>query len=77
MSVQNSHREHRRRTLRGPVMILGTVMTFVYLGLGVGLLADKTFFADIPLEFRNIFAVLLIVYGLYRGWRVYWDYYRQ
>ncbi|MCS7035309.1 MAG: hypothetical protein RMJ33_04610 [Saprospiraceae bacterium] len=76
MSVQESHREHRRRTLRGPVMIFGTVMTFVYLGLGIALLVDRAFFSDIPIEFRNIFAVLLIVYGLYRGWRVYWDYYR-
>ncbi len=76
MSIQENHREHRRRTVRGPIMILGTVMTLVYLGLGISLLADKTFFEGIPMEFRNIFAVLLIVYGLYRGWRVYWDYYR-
>ncbi len=77
MSIQEQHRDNRRRTLRGPVMILGTVMTFVYLGLGILLLVKKDFFADIPIEFRNIFAVLLIVYGLYRGWRVYWDYYRS
>ena len=25
-------------------------------------------------EFRNIFAIMLLVYGSYRGWRVYSDY---
>ncbi|MCS6928811.1 MAG: hypothetical protein NZM43_04860 [Saprospiraceae bacterium] len=77
MSIQEQHREHRRRTLRGPLLIFGTVMTIIYLSLGVLLLAKRDFFADIPIEFRNIFAVLLLVYGLYRGWRVYWDYYRN
>jgi len=52
-------------------------MTLLYLGLGTALLVDKTLFEGIPVQYRNIFAVLLLVYGLYRGWRVYWDYYRS
>ncbi len=77
MSIQEQHRENRRRSLRGPAMIFSTVMTFLYLGLGITLLVNRTIFGDIPIEFRNIFAVLLVVYGLYRGWRAYWDYYRN
>ncbi len=77
MSIREQNRENRRQRSRGPLMILGTTMTLLYLGLGTALLVDKTLFEGIPVQYRNIFAVLLLVYGLYRGWRVYWDYYRS
>ena len=58
-----------------PLLILGISMTLFYLGLGAWLLLDKSFLPDIQVEFRNIFAILLLVYGSYRGWRVYADYF--
>jgi len=75
MSVSEHHREHRARRARIPMLILGSVMTLIYLGLGAVLLLDQSFFPGISSEFRNIFAVLLLVYGAYRGWRVYADYF--
>lgn len=75
MSVSDRHREHRARLARTPMLVLGSVMTLIYLGLGAVLLLDQSYFPGIPTEFRNIFAVLLLVYGTYRGWRVYSDYF--
>lgn len=75
MSIQENHREQRARATRTPMLILGFTMTLVYLGLGTALLVDQSLFPGIPTEFRNIFAVLLLLYGAYRGWRVYSDYF--
>lgn len=51
-------------------------MTLAYIFLGLFLLLDKGRLSDTVLseELLNIFAVLLMVYGLYRGWRVYKDF---
>lgn len=50
-------------------------MTIFYIGLGAWLLLDKSFLSGIPADFRNIFAIMVLVYGLYRSWRVYADYF--
>jgi len=65
----------KRRHFRTPLLILGICMTLFYLGLGAWLLLDKSFLAGIPVEFRNIFAVMVLVYGSYRGWRLYADHF--
>ena len=57
------------------MLILGFAMTIFYVVLGVWLLLDKTFLSGIPADFRNIFAALVLIYGTYRGWRVYADYF--
>jgi hypothetical protein len=43
--------------------------------LALWILLDKSFLTGIPTEFRNIFAVMLLGYGVFRGWRVYSDYF--
>lgn len=73
--MSTDERIRKRRNFRMPLLILGLSMTAFYLGLGSWLLLDKSFLADIQLEFRNIFAIMLLVYGVYRGWRVYVDYF--
>lgn len=57
------------------MLILGLSMTAFYVVLGAWLLLDKNFLGYIPTEFRTIFAIMLLVYGSYRGWRVYADYF--
>ena len=57
------------------MLILGFAMTLFYLILGAWLLLDKTFLSGIPADFRNIFAVLVLIYGTYRGWRIWADYF--
>lgn len=49
-------------------------MTVFYIILGSWLLLDSGFLPGIPSEFRNIFAAMVLIYGLYRGWRVWADY---
>ncbi len=58
-----------------PLLILGISMTVFYIGLGTWLLADKSFLSGIPTDFRDIFAIMILLYGSYRGWRVYTDYF--
>ncbi len=65
----------RRNGVRTPMLILGAVMTLVYFALGTFLLLKPDYLPDIPAEFRNVLAVLLLIYGTYRGWRAYADYY--
>ena len=73
--MSTDERLRNRRNLWSPLLILGLVMTLFYLGFGAYLLLDKSFLPGIPSEFRNIFAIMLLVYGSYRGWRVYADYF--
>ncbi len=70
-------RIRNRRAFRNPILIIGGVMTFFYLCLGTALLAFPEFLPNIPPDFRIIFAIMLLVYGAYRGWRVYVDYFKK
>lgn len=73
--MSTDERIRKRRHFRTPLLILGVTMTLFYLGLGAWLLLDKSFLVGIPVEFRNIFAVMVLVYGTYRGWRLYADHF--
>jgi cytochrome c biogenesis protein CcdA len=59
------------------MLLIGIAMTTFYVVLGALLLFVKDFLPDVRTEFRNIFAGMLIVYGIYRGWRVYADFYQN
>jgi len=72
--MSSDDRIRKKQTLRMPMLILGLSMTAFYVILGSWLLIDKHFLGYIPSEFRNIFATMLLIYGIYRGWRVYSDY---
>ncbi|MBL7806411.1 MAG: hypothetical protein JNN28_01260 [Saprospiraceae bacterium] len=73
--MSTDERIRKRQSFRMPMLILGISMTVFYIGLGSWLLLDKSFIPDIQVEFRNIFAIMLLVYGAYRAWRVYADYF--
>lgn len=64
-----------RRNFRNPMLLLGGIMTIFYLALGSYILVEKSFLPGIPADFRSTFAVMLLIYGAYRGWRVYADYF--
>ena len=66
-------RVRNRRLFRNPMLVIGGAMTIFYFGLGITLLAWPDILPNIPADFRNIFAVMVLVYGAYRGWRVYMD----
>lgn len=71
--MSTDERVKNRRAFRNPMLILGAAMTIFYLFLAAMLLFQKAFLPNIPSEFRTIFAIMLLVYGAYRGWRVYAD----
>lgn len=73
--MSTDERIRNRRTFRNPMLFLGLTMTVFYIGLGAYLLLDPSFLPRIPSEFRNIFAIMLSIYGAYRGWRVYSDFF--
>lgn len=73
IAMSSDERIRNRRNFRTPMIILGVAMTLFYLILGSMLLLQKNFLPTIPETFRNIFAVMILVYGVYRGWRVYAD----
>lgn len=73
--MSTDDRIRKRRTLRTPFVIMGVAMTIFFIGFGVYLLLDKNFLPHISAEFRNIFAVVVIIYGAFRGWRVYSEYF--
>jgi hypothetical protein len=74
MEPTTDERIRRHKKLRQPMFILGITMTIIYVLLGAYLLLDKRYFQGMEPEFLNIFAVLLLIYGFYRGWRVYNDF---
>lgn len=69
-------RIRKRRAFRNPMFVIGAAMTAFYLVLGIALLTYPQFLPNIPVEFRHIFAIMVLVYGAYRGWRAYMDYRR-
>jgi uncharacterized membrane protein HdeD (DUF308 family) len=71
--MHSDHRVRKRASFRLPMLVLGVVMTLIYVVLGAMLLLNKSFLPYIESNLRNIFAVLLLIYGIYRGWRVYAD----
>jgi hypothetical protein len=73
--MSTDERIRKRRNFRSPMLILGFTMTLFYFGLGAWLLLDPTFLSGIPTDFRKIFASMVLIYGAYRGWRVYADFF--
>jgi hypothetical protein len=69
--MSTDDRIRKRRSLRNPLIIMGFGMAIFFVCFGAYLLLDKTYLAHIPIEFRNIFAVMVLLYGVFRGWRVY------
>jgi cytochrome c biogenesis protein CcdA len=53
--------------------ILGFVMVFVYAALGVVFLFVSDFYADFKGIPRYILGILLILYAVYRGYRVFYS----
>lgn len=60
---------------RSPFLILGVLMTVAYLILGALFIFTTTFFPSIESVFRTPFGAMLMMYGAFRGWKVYDRYY--
>ena len=75
--MSTDQRIRSRRLFRHPMLIIGGAMVIFYLCFGIFIFLRKDVFADFPAEFLHIFATLLIVYGVYRGWRLYEEYFKS
>ncbi len=73
--MSSDERIRNRRQFRNPMLILGITMTVFYFCFGTYLLLSPRALPNVPVEFRNIFAIMLLIYGSYRGWRMYKDYF--
>jgi hypothetical protein len=73
--MSTDERIRKKRSFRNPMLLLGAAMTIFYVVLGSWILIDPAFLPYIPDSFRNVFALLVLIYGSYRGWRVWADYF--
>jgi FtsH-binding integral membrane protein len=64
----------QRNGLKKTYLIFGISMTLVFIALGASILLKSDFFPRLPLEYRSMFAWVLIVYGLFRAFRIYQNY---
>ena len=51
--------------------IMGIIMTAIYMGMSFLLLFTNLFVGKVPEWVRYMMGVVLLVYGIYRGYRVY------
>jgi hypothetical protein len=49
----------------------GIIMVICYVTLGVVILTSEYFRVTLTGNFRLYLGILLIIYGIYRGWRVF------
>lgn len=75
--MSSDERIKSRRSFRSPMFYIGLAMTVFYIILGIWLLLDPSFLRGVPPDFRNIFTAMVLIYGVFRGWRVWADYGRS
>lgn len=70
--------DDRIRNKNGPfrktMLIIGLIMTCIFIGIGSWFLLDPGALAGIQPQYRLIFGATVLIYGIYRGWRIYADY---
>jgi hypothetical protein len=72
-TMSDTSNDRVRGRIRTPLHFIGIAMTVIYLALGAYILFIPGSLPRIPADYRTIFASMLIIYGLYRGWRTYAD----
>ncbi len=50
-------------------------MSLIYLMLGAVMIGGSPFFSNIPRKYTLIMGVIMVVYGLFRGYRTYQKYF--
>lgn len=75
--LMSSSDDRIRRRIRLPLIITGAIMTLFYLGMGGYIILNRGFLPKIPDQFRTFFGSLLVIYGVYRSWRLYEDHIRN
>jgi amino acid permease len=63
--------------VRTGFMIVSIIMTIVYLCLAGYMFVRGDQFINMPAEFTKVFAAILLMYGLFRGWKTYETYFKN
>lgn len=71
--MSSDERIRQRGTIRKAMLILGLTMILFFIGFGLWILTNPSALPDLPAQYRTIFGVIILIYGLYRGWRLYAD----
>lgn len=72
MEEPTSERIRRGDSVNNPVRWVKVLLALTYIGVGVYFLFfEKTMNEGLYLQFRYLFGILAIVYGIFRGWRAY------
>jgi hypothetical protein len=71
--MSTDERIRNDRNYRRSMILMGGIMTLFYLTLGSLLLLRIVILPADLIQFQNIFAALLLIYGGYRGYRLYID----
>jgi len=53
----------------------GLFMCLIYILLGVAMITGSPLFSNIPKKYTLVMGAIMIVYGLFRGYRVYTKYF--
>ncbi|MBN8684645.1 MAG: hypothetical protein J0L99_18485 [Chitinophagales bacterium] len=75
--MSTDQRIRSRKAFRQPMAVIGICMTVFYIGFGSFLLLYPNLISAYPAFIQQLFAAMLLVYGVFRGWRVYNDYFRR
>lgn len=73
--MTSDERIRNRRSFRNPMLLFGIVMIVFYFSFGFFMLLSPDALPGVSTEFLRIFAALLLIYGTYRGWRIYKAYF--
>jgi hypothetical protein len=69
--LQEEHERHRRELPAVVSMIIGITMVVLYIGIGTTIVFKASYVPNIPVQYAQWFGALLIVYGIFRGYKVY------
>jgi len=74
---QSDHKGERASLLNRTMKLFGVIMVLVYIAVGIALITNPGGIFNMPAQFSIPAGGLLIVYGCFRGFRLYQDYFKS
>lgn len=59
------------------VKYFGAIMALAYIGIGVAMISQSTASFNIPRMYATPLGILLVVYGVFRGYKIYQRYFQK
>jgi hypothetical protein len=69
--------EYKTTGLEAVVKYLGMFMALAYIGIGAMFIARAEAVFNVPGQYATPLGIMLIVYGLFRGYKVYQRYFQK